>query len=384
MPGLDELAGLVEKIAPETLELRRLLHRHPEPAHREHQTTDLIRRFVESHGLQFTGREPKTGGWVDVGNAALVGFRADIDALPIEEPAGNSPRSETEGWMHACGHDAHAAIAAGVAVILSRLDNHPGIRIIFQPAEEVFPGGAVDLVDEGAADGLTALLAFHVDPSLRVGRLGARVGPITAGADALTISIHGPGGHTSRPHKTVDLITAAARVAAELPGAIRSSIDARSAIVTAFGSIHGGDAANVIPTEVILKGTVRTLDPGLWDVLPSLVDKTLGSILAVTGAGYTLEYRQGIAPVVNDDTVVERATTAIRQEMGGETIVDTEPSMGGEDFSTYLTVTRGALLRLGAASGGGDLHSASFSFNESALPFAIHAGVLALLGLSRS
>jgi amidohydrolase len=286
--------------------------------------------------------------------------------------------------MHACGHDAHAAIAAGIAVVLSRLANHPSIRIIFQPAEEVFPGGAVDLVNEGAADGLTALLAFHVDPSLQVGRLGARVGPITAGADALTISIHGPGGHTSRPHKTVDLITAAARVAAELPGAIRSSIDARSAIVTAFGSIHGGDAANVIPTEVILKGTVRTLDPGLWDVLPSLADKTLGSILAVTGAGYTLDYQQGIAPVVNDGTVVERATTAIRHGLGGETIVDTEPSMGGEDFSTYLTVTRGALLRLGTASGGGDLHSASFTFNESALPFAIHAGVLALLGQSRS
>jgi amidohydrolase len=384
MPGPDELAGLVEEIAAETLELRRLLHRHPEPAHREHRTTDLVRRFVESHGLQFTGRGPKTGGWVDLGHAALVGFRADIDALPIKEPAGNSPRSETEGWMHACGHDAHAAIAAGIAVVLSRLDNHPDVRIIFQPAEEVFPGGALDLVDEGAADGLTALLAFHVDPSLRVGRLGARVGPITAGADALTISIHGPGGHTSRPHKTVDLISAAARVAAELPGAIRSSIDARSAIVTAFGSIHGGDAANVIPTEVILKGTVRTLDPGLWDVLPSLVDKTLGSILAVTGAGYSLEYRQGIAPVVNDGTVVERATTAIRRELGGESIVDTEPSMGGEDFSNYLTVTRGALLRLGTASGGGDLHSASFTFNESALPFAIHAGVLALLGLSRS
>lgn len=383
MPGPDELAGLVEEIAPEVLELRRLLHRHPEAAHREHRTTDLIRRFVEDQGLEFNGREPKTGGWVDLGDDPLVGFRADIDALPIEEPAENSPRSETEGWMHACGHDAHAAIAAGIAVVLARLDDDPKIRIIFQPAEEVFPGGAVDLVDEGVADGLSALLAFHVDPTLRVGRVGARIGPITAGADALTISIHGPGGHTSRPHKTVDLITAAARVAAELPSAIRNSIDARSAIVTAFGSIHGGDAANVIPTEVVLKGTVRTLDPGLWDVLPSLVDKTLGTILAVTGAGYTLDYRQGLAPVVNDGIIVEQATTAIRTEMGEETIVDTEPSMGGEDFSSYLTVTRGALFRLGAASGGGDLHSASFTFNESALPFAIHAGVLALLGLKR-
>ena len=384
MSGPDELAGLIEEIAPKALELRRLLHRNPEPAHREHRTTELIRRFVEGHGLEFNGREPKTGGWVDLGDRPAIGFRADIDALPILEPAENSPRSQTEGWMHACGHDAHAAIAAGIAVVLARLDIERRIRIIFQPAEEVFPGGAVDLLEDGVVEGLSALLAFHVDPTLQVGSLGTRIGPITASADALTIAIHGPGGHTSRPHKTVDLITAAARVAAELPGAIRNSIDARSPIVTAFGSIHGGDAANVIPTEVVLKGTVRTLDPALWDVLPSLVDKTLGSILAVDGAGYNLEYQRGIAPVVNDAFIVERVTRAIRSEMGADTVVDTNPSMGGEDFSNYLTETRGALFRLGAASGGGDLHSASFNFNESALPFAIHAGVTALLGLSRS
>jgi len=382
MPGRDELARLVEEIAPKALELRRLLHRHPEPAHREHRTTHLIRRFLLDHGLVFNDREPKTGGWVDIGDGPRVGFRADIDALPIQEPAENSPRSETEGWMHACGHDAHAAIAAGIAVALARLDTGVPFRIIFQPAEEAFPGGAVELVDEGLVDGLSALLAFHVDPTLRTGKVGARVGPVTAGSDAMAIVIHGPGGHTSRPHKTVDLISAAARVAAELPNAIRNSIDARSPIVTAFGSIHGGDAVNVIPAEVVLKGTVRTLDPELWDVLPSLVDKTLGAILALTGAGYTLDYQQGIAPVVNDGPIVDRATRAIRSGLGEETVVETETSMGGEDFSNYLSVTRGALLRLGAASGGGDLHSASFAFNESALPFAIHAGVLALMGLS--
>lgn len=385
MLGPDELEGLVEEVAAEALELRRHLHRCPEPAHQEHRTTDLIRRFIETRGLQFNDRHPKTGGWVDIGDAPrVVGFRADIDALPIDEPEENSPRSRNEGWMHACGHDAHAAIAAGIAVVLARLGVDAGFRIIFQPAEETFPGGAIDLVHEGVVGELAALLAFHVDPTLRVGKIGSRAGPITAGADALTIVIHGPGGHTSRPHKTVDLIGAAARVATELPNAIRTSIDARSAIVTAFGSIHGGDAANVIPTEVVLKGTVRTLDPGLWDVLPSLVDKTLGAILALSGAGYTLDYQQGIAPVVNDELVVETAAEAIRSKLGAHTVVDTETSMGGEDFSNYLTVTRGALLRLGSASGGGDLHSASFAFNESALPFAIHAGVIALLGLSRS
>jgi amidohydrolase len=175
------------------------------------------------------------------------------------------------------------------------------------------------------------------------------------------------------------MISAASRVAAELPSAIRNSVDARSAVVTAFGSIHGGDAANVIPTEVVLEGTVRTLDAALWDVLPSLVDKILGSILGLSGAGYTLDYRQGIAPVVNDEEVVNRVTSAIRSSIGDESVVPTETSMGGEDFSSYLTVTRGALFRLGSASGGGDLHSASFQFNEAAIPFGIHAGVAALL-----
>lgn len=382
MPGHRELAGLVEETAPRTIELRRRLHRHPEPAHHEFRTTETISRFLSSAGLDFEDRKPKTGGWVDIGGDPEVGFRADIDALPIREPAENDPQSDIDGWMHACGHDAHAAIAAGIAVILSRLEPAPPVRILFQPGEESFPGGAIELVDEGLVDGLRGLLAFHVDPTLRVGRIGARTGPITAGSDTVTIVIQGPGGHTSRPHKTVDVVGAAARVAAELPSAIRGSVDARSPVIAAFGSIHGGNAPNVIPTEVVLEGTVRTLDAELWDVLPSLVDKTLGSILALSGAGYTLDYRQGIAPVVNDETIVANASRTIDSEFGQGTVVGTATSMGGEDFSNYLTVTRGALLRLGTASGGGDLHSASFILNEDAIPFAIRAGAAAILEMA--
>lgn len=377
-----ELAGLVEEVTPQAVELRRALHRHPEPAHHEFRTTDLIRRFVATRGLELEGRHPKTGGWVDIGESPSIGFRADIDALPIREPEDNSPRSDIEGWMHACGHDAHAAIAAGIAVALSRLDPHIGARVLFQPGEESYPGGAIELVEEGVVDNLRALLGFHVDPALRVGKIGARVGPITAGSDVLTVTIHGPGGHSSRPHKTVDVVAAAAKVAAELPAAIRHAVDARSAVVTAFGSIHGGNAPNVIPTEVVLRGTVRTLDAELWDVLPSLVDKMLGSILALSGARYTLRYQQGLAPVVNDESVVNRATRGIVSRLGDAAVVGTETSMGGEDFSNYLTVTPGALLRLGAASGKGDLHSASFELNEDAIGFGIHAGVSAILGLS--
>lgn len=382
MPAREEVAGLVETLTPTIVALRHRLHSVPEQAHREFVTTEIVRSVLEDEGLRFRDRHPRTGGWVDIGESPKVGFRADIDALPIVEPADNTPRSENEGWMHACGHDAHTAIAVGIAVTINRLQPASGFRFIFQPAEEAHPGGAIELVSEGVVDELEAILAFHVDPNLRVGRLGLRSGPITGSADALTVTVHGPGGHTSRPHRTVDLVNAAARVVTELPGALRRSIDARTALVTAFGAIHGGGAANVIPTEVVVKGTVRTLDPELWDVLPGLIDKSLGAILALTGAGYTIDYQQGIPPVVNDHSIVTVARHAIADQLGAEAVADTEQSMGGEDFSNYLSVTPGALLRLGAASGGGDLHSAAFEFNDDAIGYGIRAGVSSLLALA--
>lgn len=384
MPAPEDLAGLVEAVAPDAVDLRRRLHAVPEPAHNEVLTTNLVRAALEEAGIVFQGRGDRTGGWVDIGPDPRVGFRADLDALPIHEPEDNAPRSGHEGWMHACGHDAHTAIAVGIALGLNRLELEHGVRVIFQPGEEANPGGAIELVSEGVVDDVEALLAFHVDPALRVGRIGARSGPITGSADSLTIVVHGPGGHTSRPHRTVDLVEAASRVVTELPVAVRRSIDARTPIVTVFGSIHGGDAPNVIPTEVTIKGTVRTLALEVWDALPGIIEKALGSILDISGAGYAVDYHQGIPPVVNDDDVVESASRAISRELGPGCVVGTEQSMGGEDFANYLSVTRGALLRLGAASGGGDLHSAGFQVNEAAIPVGIHAGLSALLGLAQS
>ena len=381
MPVQEELAGLVEEIAPSIVDLRRHLHTQPEPAHREFATTEIIRNAVEAQGLVFHSRGDRTGGWVDVGSNPRVGFRSDIDALPIVEPVENSPRSANTGWMHACGHDAHTALGVGLATLMKRLDPNLGVRFLFQPGEEANPGGAVELIAEGAVDGLDSLIAFHVDPSLRVGRIGVRTGPITGSADSFTIQVHGPGGHTSRPHRTVDLVDAASRVVTELPAAVRRSVDARSALVIAFGSIHGGDAPNVIPTEVVMTGTARTLDPALWDVLPGLIDKALGSILALPGAGYTMDYQQGIPPVVNDEWVIGTATAAIETSLGSGAVVPTAQSMGGEDFSNYLALTRGALLRLGTASGGGDLHSAGFKLNEEAIDVGLMAGAASLLAL---
>jgi amidohydrolase len=377
----DGLDGLVEGIVPQAVELRRLLHRHPEPANEEHQTTALITASLDENGITYHDRKPLTGLWLDIGPEPKIAFRADLDALPIEEPEENTPRSQNAGWMHACGHDAHAAIAFGIAVGLRRLDLPSGVRVLFQPAEEAFPGGAAQFVDEGLVDGLKGIIAFHVDPGLETGKVGSRVGPITASADKFRIILEGPGGHTARPHQTVDLIADAARLVHELPSVLRRTVDARSVLTVAFGSIQGGTTANVIPTRLELQGTARTLDRGLWDVLPGLMDKAVGSLMAWSGAGYSLDYVQAIPPVINDHAVVQAATAGISDVLGGEWVVPTEASMGGEDFANYLSAAPGALFRLGSSGRGHDLHSPGFILDEATIGVGIRAGLAAVIGL---
>lgn len=377
----DQIRAAAAAATPRAVELRRLLHRHPEPAHQEHRTTDLIADSLDECGIGFVDRRPKTGLWADLGEDPSLGFRADLDGLPIVEPEDNVPRSQNPGWMHACGHDAHAAIAFGVALALRHLEPGFGARVLFQPAEEAFPGGAAELIEEGVCHGLKAIIAFHVDPSLETGVIGHRVGPITASADEVVIVVHGPGGHTARPHQTVDLVAEAARLVHELPRVLRRRLDPRSPLSLAFGSIHGGTRGNVIPTRVELQGTARTLDPDLWGVLPGLVDEAVSVLLTGSGAGYDLEYVQGIPPVVNDPSVVETVVTGIAEVAGQNALVTIAPSMGGEDFANYLGSVPGALLRLGSSAGGGDLHSPSFRLDEASIGVGIEAGVAALVAL---
>lgn len=363
------------------LELRHTLHRTPERGHEEYRTTEIIAGMLSDNGVEPSLRSTGTGLWADVGPPPKVAFRADIDALPIDEPEDHDPRSANPGWMHACGHDAHAAVAVGIAIVMSQLDLPHGVRFIFQPAEERMPGGAGILVSEGLVDGLESIIAFHVNPTLEPGAIGVRSGAITASADGFTILLEGPGGHTSRPHNTTDLVAVAAHVVTALPNAIREAVDAHIPVVTAFGAIHGGDAANVIPSRVELRGTVRTGDRTLWGEMGGLFDSVLRLIVAGTGATYQLRYVQGVAPVLNDPQIVEVASRGIRRILGDQAVVPVEMSMGGEDFFEYLDRIPGALLRLGTRSGGGDIHSATFRVNDAALPFGVTAGCAALLEL---
>jgi len=380
----EQLRGLVAEVLPSVTELRRAIHRHPELSFHEFTTTQRVADLLSDRGLRPAVRPEGTGLVVEVGSPGrTVGFRADLDALPIQEPADNPFASQIPGVMHACGHDAHTAIAAGIALVLARLDLPGRVRFIFQPGEESFPGGALTLVREGVTEGLSAIVAFHVDPPLPAGQVGLRTGAVTGSADRFLIRLEGPGGHTARPHRTVDLVYAAGRVITELPALLDRIVDPRRPLTIVFGRVQGGVAFNVIPTSVELGGTVRTLDPELWSEIPMLLESLASQIVAPIGAKATVSHQTGIPPVVNDPGVIDVARVAIAEALGPQAVTSTDTSMGAEDFSRYLEHVPGALLRLGSAPDHGmsDLHSAGFVFNEAALDTGLVAGAATLLRL---
>jgi amidohydrolase len=382
------LARLAADLAPAMIELRRDLHRNPEVGWTEYGTTRRVAEVLTERGLTPQVREEGTGLIVEIGSGGpIVGFRADMDALPIQEEATPEYRSERDGVMHACGHDVHTAIGVGVASALAELGDVPGtVRVIFQPAEEQIPGGAVTLCAEGVHDGLSALIAFHVDPSLEPGNIGLRRGGITGASDRVVIRLHGPGGHTSRPHQTVDLIYVAGRVIANLPLLIRHGIDPRETVLVVFGRIEGGSAENVIPTTVELGGTIRLFDLDLWRTMPKALETVVTDLVRPLGATAEIEYHRGSPPVVNHDVVTGVVSQAAAAALGGDGVKPTHQSLGSEDFAWYLEQVPGALLRLGSALPDRkvDLHSATFDVDERAIETGILVGAEAMLQLLES
>lgn len=374
-----DTANVVASVLPVVVDVRRAIHRHPELSKQEYATTDLLADHLTRAGLVPRLRTPKTGLTVDVGtDGPPIVFRADLDALPISEPAGLSFASESPGVMHACGHDAHTAITLGLALTWAQMGNGRRVRFLFQPSEELFPGGADEIVAEGLVQGAEAIVAFHVDPHLRTGLVGVKPGAITASADRFSILLEGPGGHTARPHETVDIVHAAGHVIANLSSIVTRLLDARAPLAITFGQVHGGTADNVIPTTVQMSGTVRTPDHDAWERLPELIRRVAAELAAPFGAAVEVRYNRGLLPVVNDPALVQRLTPAIERALGPDTVTTTYTSMGGEDFALYLTDTPGALFRLGCAadpSQTNDLHSASFLLDERALESGLNAGL---------
>jgi amidohydrolase len=352
---------------------RRDIHAHPEVAYSEHRTTELIMSTLAGFGLQPRRLSIATGVLVDIGPGPdYVALRADIDALPLPDHKRVEYASQNPGACHACGHDAHTAILLGLAELLADAGELPGsVRLIFQPAEERMPGGAEAVISDAGLRGVSAIFALHCDPKLDVGRLGLRVGPITASFNQLEIEVTGPGGHTARPHLTVDVVYALGKLITELPGLLSRRIDPRAAVSLVWGSVSAGSAPNAIPTSGRLSGTLRMLDGLYWNQLAEIVAELAEQVVAPTGATIKLDYDPGVPAVTNDGSMVAMQTQAAIAAFGPEAVSDTPQSMGGEDFAWYLQNVPGALARLGTRTPGAgplpDLHTADFDIDEQAL-----------------
>ncbi|MHA3023317.1 M20 family metallopeptidase [Mycobacterium sp. BMJ-28] len=359
---------------------RRHIHTHPELGRQEFATTDFVANRLADAGLNPKVLPGGTGLTCDFGpdHGTRVALRADMDALPMAERTGLPFASVVPGVAHACGHDAHTSVLLGTGLALASAPELPvGVRLIFQPAEELMPGGAIDAVAAGAVSGVSRIFALHCDPRLEVGKVATRPGPITSAADSIEITLHSPGGHTSRPHLTGDLVYALGTLITGLPGVLSRRIDPRLSTVMVWGAVNAGVAANAIPQTGTLAGTIRTASRETWLTLESLVQETVSSLLAPLQVQHAVNYRRGVPPVVNEETSTRILTHAIEM-LGPDALADTHQSGGGEDFSWYLEEVPGAMARLGVWSGRGpqlDLHQPTFDLDERALEVGVRVMV---------
>ncbi|MBW3705119.1 amidohydrolase, partial [Streptomyces griseus] len=381
-----------DELRAELIAFRRDLHMHPELGNQEFRTTAAIKDRLEKAGLEPKVLAVGTGLMCDVGEwdgvTPMLALRADIDALPIPDTKAGVPyRSTVPDRAHACGHDVHTTTVLGAGLVLADLDREGllpnAVRLIFQPAEEVLPGGALDAIESGVLEGVGRIIGVHCDPKVDVGRIGLRVGAITSACDRLEVTLDGPGGHTARPHLTTDLVTAAARIAVDVPALLARRVDARSGLAVTWGRLETGHAPNVIPQHAELSGTVRCLDLDAWRTAPDLVHDAIDEVAGMHRAKTVINYVRGVPPVVNDAESIGLLDAAMTERRGSYAIEDTEQSLGGEDFSWYLERVPGAMARLGVRTPGDtrglDLHRGNFDVDEEAITVGVELFTAAAL-----
>lgn len=377
----------IDALAPLLRQLRRDLHSHPEPSGEERATTNKLENLLAEHGLCGRRGPGDVGLIVDSPDAAdgpRVAIRADLDALKLHDAKSVEYRSQVEGVMHACGHDAHTACGLGAALALERLNRSGALprpiawRAIFQPAEET-AAGAYEMIEAGALEDVSGIFALHVDPTRPLGSVGVRDGMFTAACDWLELVVRGQGGHAARPHASVDPIAAAAHLITSLYAFIPRSVDSQDPAVLTIGRIQGGYSLNVIPDQVELGGTLRTLSTSARDRVKQRIQELVAGVEAASGARIEITFRRGLAGVHNHPEATAALRRAAQEVLGPDNVVEIDrPSMGGEDFSGYGSLVPSAMFRLGVRSaevGGEPLHSPLFDIDEAALP--IGARILA-------
>ncbi len=376
---LSHIKDLAATLAPRLIEIRRHLHSHPELSGQEYQTAAYVAGVLSSCGLRVKEGVGKVGVMGELPGTGqddrLLAIRADMDALPIQERTALDFASRQAGVMHACGHDVHTTVGLGTAMVLSQLLDQgmvlPGtVRFLFQSAEEIAQG-ATWMVQDGAMEGVTAILGAHVFPTIPAGVVGIRYGALTAAADDLEITIQGESGHGARPHEAIDAIWIAAQVITALQQAISRTQNPLRPVVLTIGKIAGGRAANVIADQVQLLGTVRSLHPETSAALPGWIEQIVTGVCQTHGAKCTVDYRRGVPSVQNDTGLTQLLETSAREAWGnGGVQIIQEPSLGAEDFSVYLQAAPGSMFRLGvgfADKRNYPLHHPQFEVDEAAI-----------------
>ena len=381
--ALAIIETLVDKREDDLVDLRRDLHAHPELSWEERRTTDLVSHHLDELGWQVTSTG-ESGLIADLGegDTPRVALRADLDALPVNDTSGDPWQSRVPDVAHACGHDVHTTALLGAGMALA--ETHaagllPGrVRLLFQPAEEVMPGGATRLMELGALDEVARIYCLHCDPSLDVGQVGLREGAITGAADSLQIRLSGSGGHTSRPHLTEDLTFALGKIVTELPAVLSRRLDPRTGVSVVWGRLEAGRAVNVIPETGTLAGTVRMLDAVAWTDMEEQIRRHVREIVAPYGVEAVVDYHRGVPPVVNDALATTIIGRAAAEALGPHQVIEAEVSMGGEDFACYQEHVPGAMIRLGVGTPARrdvDIHQSEFDVDEAAIGHGVRVFV---------
>lgn len=373
-PAVRELAGLVAGLRAELVVLRRDLHAHPETARTEERSTRIVAQRLRDAALE-PRLLPGTGLVCDIGTVPAgrrrVALRADLDALPVPDTCGDPWQSTVWGTSHACGHDVHTTVVLGAGLALAELDAlgalPGGVRLVFQAAEEVQPGGSLDVIAAGGLDGVGQIYSVHCDPRVDVGQVGTRIGAITSASDEVFVTLTGPGGHTSRPHLTADVVFALGRVIAGVPAVLGRRLDPRWGVNLTWGSVRAGSAPNAIPTTGTLAGTLRCLDVRAWERASEVFEEAVQSVVAPYDVEAEVRHARGVPPVVNDAACTGVLEAAARDVLGPASVQLTEQSLGGEDFAWYLTKVPGAMARLGTRVPGAhtyDIHQGDLRVDE--------------------
>jgi|UniRef100_A0A7C3SIL5 amidohydrolase len=398
MDLLKEIKARAEGLAGELSALRRDFHQHPELSHHEERTARVVAKYLESLGLAVqTGvaGHGVVGRLLGARPGKVVAWRADMDALPVQEKVASPWRSKVEGVMHACGHDFHLSIALGAARLLSELKEHLAgeYRFIFQPAEEGPPlgdtSGAQGMVQAGVLEAppVTAICGLHVAPTLEVGQIRYCPEVVMAGSDHLILTVTGKSVHGATPHRGIDPILVSAELVIQIKATLTQEIDARSPVVLTFGKIEGGNRFNILADRVELEGSLRYLQESVREKVLTILRRHLAGLAKATGARIELA-TQSIYPILrNDPRLSERAVDILRQVLGAKRVKLHLPAMGSEDFAYFAQRVPAFYFFLGVrtpGSKGQALHSPEFNPDEAALPIGLQAAAALLARLAGS